>query len=282
MLRHTFIHLPGIGPKTERSLWRKGIHSWDFFNDETEWCGLPIGRSKCEALRARLKICDEKLRDLDPRYFADALPSAHLWRLFSNFRECVAYLDIETTGLGGTNDHITTAALYDGRRVSHYIYGDNLDLLARDLRNYKILVTYNGACFDLPFISNYFGIEIDHVHIDLRYLLAGLGYRGGLKLCEKNLGIDRREIDGVDGWFAVMLWREYGKNRDLKALETLLAYNIADTINLENLMVQAFNMKVDETPFQELKLPLPCPPSVSFKPDPALISELRERCFSFY
>ena len=32
-------------------------------------------------------------------------------------------------------------------------------------------------------------------------------------------------------------------------LDTLLAYNIQDTINLENLMVTAYNMKLKETPF---------------------------------
>ena len=150
------------------------------------------------------------------RYFADALTPKLLWRLFADFRECAAYLDIETTGLGGPYDHITTAALYDGRNVFHYVYGDNLDLFARDLGKYKILITYNGACFDLPFIRSYFGIAVDQVHIDLRYLLSSLGYRGGLKGCEKCLGLDRAELDGVDGYFAVLLWNEYRKSGNKK------------------------------------------------------------------
>ena len=32
-------------------------------------------------------------------------------------------------------------------------------------------------------------------------------------------------------------------------LETLLAYNIEDVVNLEQLMVMAFNLKLRETPF---------------------------------
>jgi len=282
MLRHTFVHLPGIGLKTERSLWQKGIHSWEFFHDEHGWMLTPFGPGKYEALRSRLEVCRERLCALDPAYFALALAPQHLWRLFADFRQCAAFLDIETTGLGGPYDHITTAALYDGREVFYYIHGDNLDQFARDLGKYKILITYNGSCFDLPFIRSYFGIAVDHVHIDLRYLLSSLGYSGGLKGCEKSLGLDRAELDGVDGWFAVLLWREYRKRGNLRALETLLAYNIADTVNLENLMVQAFNMKLSETPFHEMRIPLPCPRSVPFKPDTALIDKLRQSCFGVF
>ncbi len=180
----------------------------------------------------------------DPAYFAEALGPKLLWRLFADFRGCTAYLDIETTGLGGPDDHITTASLYDGSQVSYYIYGVNLDRLPADLEKYRVLITYNGSCFDLPFIRNQFAIAVDHVHIDLRYLLSSLGYRGGLKGCEKSLGLCRGELDGVDGYFAVLLWHEYRERGNKKALETLLAYNMADTVNLENLMVQAFNMKM--------------------------------------
>lgn len=279
MIQNTFLHLPGVGASTERSLWDKGICSWDIFCDEATCTPAPFGKKKSELLRSHLHKCRERLCARDPEFFAQSLGSQHLWRLFSEFRECVAYLDIETTGLGGPRDHITTAALYDGRKVSHYVYGDNLDRFAEDLSRYKVLISYNGSCFDLPFIRNQFGIALDHVHIDLRYLLSSLGYRGGLKGCEKKLGLDRAELDGVDGYFAVLLWEEYRKKRNPKALETLLAYNIADTVNLENLMVQAYNLKLHATPFGEKKLPLPSPPPVPFQADARLVSELRNFCF---
>jgi hypothetical protein len=273
--------MPGVGRKTELSLWDRGIHSWDIFCDRDR-CALPFGNRKSDALRAYLEQSRDGLSCGNPDFFARTLPSQFLWRLFSTFRCCAAYLDIETTGLGGPGDHITTAALYDGNQVFHYIYGDNLDRFPQDLRKYKLLVTYNGSCFDLPFIRNQFGIALDQVHIDLRFLLRSLGYSGGLKGCEKHLGIGRDELDGVDGYFAVLLWEEYRSRRNRKALETLLAYNIADAVNLEILMVKAFNLKLGETPFPELSLPLPCPPPSGFRPDPEIIYELRERYFSFY
>ena len=281
MLRHTFVHLPGVGPKTEGSLWEKGIHSWDIFLDECGRLPCPFGQKKYAALSAQIELCRERLEALDADYFAGAMPPSLHWRLFTDFRACAAYVDIETTGLSGPNDHITTAAIYDGTRVFHYVHGQNLESFASDLMKYKLLVTYNGTCFDLPFISRYFGIPINHAHIDLRYLLAGLGYRGGLKGCEKRLGLDRGELEGVDGYLAVLLWSEYREKGDDKALSTLLAYNMADAVNLENLMVQAFNMKVANTPFNHLKLPLPFSPSIDFQPAPALVAELRRRSFFF-
>ena len=55
----------------------------------------------------------------------------------------------------------------------------------------------------------------------------------------------------IDGFFAVLLWDEYRKSGDQKVLDTLLAYNVQDTVTLENLMVAASNLKLRETPFYE-------------------------------
>ncbi len=278
MLQNTFAHMPGIGLKTEQSLWDAGIGSWDVFCD-ANGSVLPFGKRKSEALRAFLDTCRDKLNEGDPHFFAASLPSQLLWRLFPEFRHCAAYLDIETTGLGGPGDHITTAALYDGSQVRHYVHGKNLDRLPHDLRNYKLLVTYNGSCFDLPFIRGYFGTRVDQVHIDLRFLLRSLGYTGGLKGCEKRLGLQRNELEGVDGYFAVLLWEEYKREQNPRALETLLAYNIADTVNLETLMVTAYNLKAAQTPFTGLALPPPCPPPVPFRADDRLIRSIRDRFY---
>ncbi|MBW1642466.1 MAG: ribonuclease H-like domain-containing protein, partial [Deltaproteobacteria bacterium] len=95
----------------------------------------------------------------------------------------------------------------------------------------------------IPFIENQFGLKLDHSHIDLRYVLVGLGFSGGLKGCERQLGINRGDLSGVDWYFAVLLWNDYIRNNNKRALETLLAYNIEDVVNLEKLMVISYNMK---------------------------------------
>ena len=80
-----------------------------------------------------------------------------------------------------------------------------------------------------------------------------MGYKGGLKSCEKQLGLNRNGLDHVDGFFAIHLWNDFYYNANQKALETLLAYNIEDCINLEKLMQTAFNMKVDKLGFKSFK-----------------------------
>jgi len=58
--------------------------------------------------------------------------------------------------------------------------------------------------------------------------------------------MDRGDLKDIDGFFAVLLWDEYQRTGDQKVLKTLLAYNIQDTINLENLMVTAYNLKLKD------------------------------------
>jgi uncharacterized protein len=66
--------------------------------------------------------------------------------------------------------------------------------------------------------------------------------------------MDRGDLSDIDGFFAVLLWEEYQRTDNQKALDTLLAYNIQDTVTLENLMVTAYNMKLGQTPFYNTHL----------------------------
>ncbi len=75
--------------------------------------------------------------------------------------------------------------------------------------------------------------------------------------------MDRGDLTDIDGFFAVLLWDEYQKCGDMKVLETLLAYNVQDTVTLENLMVTAYNMKLRQTPFYESLLIADSPPLVN-------------------
>ena len=119
-------------------------------------------------------------------------------------------------------------------------------------------------------------IRLDHANIDLRYVIYSLGFRGGLKGCERQLGMDRGDLSDIDGFFAVLLWDEYQKTSDPKALETLLSYNIQDTINLENLMVTAYNMKLKDTPFYETHMIADSPPLVNpYSADLAMVDRIK-------
>jgi len=254
MLKNTFIHIPGIGNITEQRLWESGIQHWDQFTSNHS---IRLSPTKMNTINTCLEQSYQNLKAGNPNYFSEHLPANLHWRFFPEFRDSIVYLDIETTGLESWSNKITTIALYDGNSICHYVNGQNLDDFVNDIKKYKVIVTYNGKSFDVPFIESYFGITLNSSHIDLRYILSSLGYTGGLKSCEIQLGMDRGDLSGIDGYFAVLLWFEYQRNENQKALETLLAYNIQDVLNLENLMVIAYNLKIKDTPFYENQLPEP-------------------------
>ncbi len=247
MLINTFIHIPGIGPTTEQKIWKSNILSWE---DENLLDKIDLSASKLANIKMSVKESKRHLENRNPNYFEALLPSNQHFRLFPEFRDSCAYIDIETTGLDAWAK-ITTIALYNGKDIKYFVNGENLNDFLTEVQKYKILITYNGRSFDIPFIEEYFNIKLPHSQIDLRYILAHLGYKGGLKKCEKALGIDRKELDGVDGYFAVLLWREYMQNKNPKALETLLAYNIEDVINLETLMIKTYNLSIKKTVFSQ-------------------------------
>jgi uncharacterized protein len=274
MLQNTFLHIPGIGIKTEQRLWETGVFNWNHF--------AKIGDSgfslkKMKTMAECLRESKNQMASKNPNYFAQLMPASYYWRFFPEFRDATVYLDIETTGLSRYDETITTIALYDGKSIFYYIKDRNLDDFPEDIKPYKVIVTYNGKNFDVPFIERTFGIELNQTHIDLRYILAGLGYKGGLKSCENQLGFYRGDLTDIDGFFAVLLWQDYLNNGNEKALETLLAYNIQDVLTLENLMVIAYNLKIKDTPFYRDFLPERDLPNSPFRADIETVKRIRSR-----
>ncbi|MBW2449285.1 MAG: ribonuclease H-like domain-containing protein [Deltaproteobacteria bacterium] len=272
MLKNTFLHIPGIGIKTEKRLWKFGIHSWDLFLNTWQ---TAIPPKKLHTMVEYLKESKNQMAYLNPNYFAELIPAGHHWRFFPEFRNTTVYLDIETTGLSPYYETITTISLYDGQSIFYYVKDQNLNDFPEDIKQYKVIITYNGKSFDVPFIERYFDIRLNHAHIDLRYVLASLGYRGGLKSCETQLGFKRGDLADIDGFFAVLLWYDYLKNRNEKALETLLAYNIQDVLTLEMLMVISYNLKIKDTPFYQNRLPEPVSPKSPFRVDMKTVERIR-------
>ena len=156
-------------------------------------------------------------------------------------RSADAYLDIETTGLSAFFDYITVVGILrcDGSRdeliqlVGQEVTRGNLITALRDVTN---IYTYNGARFDLRFISNSLGIDLSsqYSHRDLMYDCWRCNLYGGFKAVERQLGIPRRLV-GVSGYEAVQLWWSYVKGGNERALATLLEYNKEDVVNLKAL-----------------------------------------------
>jgi hypothetical protein len=171
------------------------------------------------------------------RYFTERLPGTELWRLFSEFSRRAVYLDIETCGEHQGIQEITVIGVYDGSNVRTFVNGIDLEEFEAHIAPYEIMVTFNGTCFDVPCIRRRFPhVSLPPAHIDLRFLLKRLGYGGGLKRIERELGLGREPaVKGLDGYDAVLLWKshEWG---DPDALGRLIQYNTADIVNLKPLM----------------------------------------------
>jgi uncharacterized protein YprB with RNaseH-like and TPR domain len=157
-----------------------------------------------------------------------------------------AYLDIETTGLFLSCDAITVIGIYlcssGNSRLIQLVgaeaTGDNL---LQALQGVSTIFTYNGSRFDLPFIHASLGIDLTSLyqHRDLMYDCWRKNLYGGFKAVEVRLGIPR-QLKGIGGFEAIMLWWRYQNRRGQDALALLLEYNREDVINLKALREKLF------------------------------------------
>ncbi len=237
-LRATFQHLPGVGEKIETHLWEAGIHDWSDLAKREEFPGMSAGH--LAQIRDELQFSEEALRTGNAAYFAGTVPSREHWRMYPDFRERTAFLDIETTSFSPSYGVVTCVTVHGGGTTRTLVQGEDLEELGSVLRPFALLVTFNGSQFDVPFLAAHFPeLQFPPVHVDLRWVFQRQGLRGGLKSIERQLQLgDRAGVEGIDGLEAIHLW--YQHCRGVKgALERLVAYNRADTVNLEVLMEHA-------------------------------------------
>lgn len=237
MIRHSFIFLSGVGQKTETQLWRRGITDWDTYHAaDTDRLPQRIQRHR-SMHTSHLERAEEALGQGTTAPFADWLPPNQAWRLLEEAGDRTLYLDIETTGLsydqggrttvvGGHLPATGTELLVKGQDLS-------ADRIQQMLDRARLVVTFNGKRFDIPFLEREFDVDAsDLPHLDLMHALKKVGIRGGLKSIEKQLGLARPdELDGVSGYEAVLLWKRWERGEQA-ALDKLLTYNREDVVNM--------------------------------------------------
>lgn len=233
MLPRSFVLLPGIGPVREARLWSRGVESWDAYR----------AAARVPGIKPRLKVHHDLLLEraqeclgCDAAFFARHLPTSEHWRTYGAFSERAAYVDIETTG-DRVNDVTVVGVHMEGQDHALVRGKDYLpEAVSALLGEATCIVTFNGASFDLPRLAAD-GVELPAVpHIDLRHVFSRIGFSGGLKRIEEQLGVERQDgLQGLTGWDAVKLWRRWENRGDSAALETLVAYNVADCANLRPL-----------------------------------------------
>src|SRR5207248_1582653 len=128
MIESTFVHIPGIGHRTERQLWKNGVTSWDCLEERLA-AGVrihdllhsnghyqpslfpeegyePDGSRPSEWLQT-VELSRTALRECDFAFFLERLDPRDHWRLLATEWSRALFLDIETTGLA-RDFHYTT------------------------------------------------------------------------------------------------------------------------------------------------------------------------------
>jgi uncharacterized protein YprB with RNaseH-like and TPR domain len=242
MLRSTFQLVSGCGPARERRFWGAGIADW---SDLTLSAAKGASGSVGQLLWSAVSDAREALCRGDVNRLSDAVPPSEQWRLFEAFGSGAAYLDIETGDDTWGHESISAIGFLDREGPRFLLAGRDLDLFPELASQWSLLVTFNGLSFDVPILRRAFPDWTPPAcHIDLRHVLARLGYRGGLKRIENqiqalNLGRPPH-LRGIDGWDACNLFRR-GRDGDRAALRLFAEYNLYDVINLRTLMPYAYN-----------------------------------------
>ena len=233
LIQSTFLHLNKFGKKIESTLWSKNILTWNDYIALEQSGNLFFDKS-LSVLGDSFKALESK--DLD--FFAKKLPKSSYFRLALSFPEDVMFLDIETTGLSRFYDHITMIGWSVGSTYGYYVNGisDNNEFIDAISRA-KVLVTFNGGIFDIPFIKSMFNdIKVPDCHIDLRFFAKSVGLDGGQKKIEEFIGVKRPYgLKNTDGFQATVLWDQY-KWGDKKSLLKLIQYNHADVEGMKSIL----------------------------------------------
>jgi uncharacterized protein len=247
LVRATFQLVRGLGPSRERRLWQAGVTDWSRLPPEpARLLPAPLRRP----LEHALQTAERALADRDLATLAELLPTAEHWRLLGPFARQAIYLDIETDAEEG----VTAVGLLDDQGPRLLLAGRDLAEAPAALPRSCLLVTFNGASFDLPILERAFpGWRRPPAHVDLRPLLARVGHHGGLKWIEQRTGVGRPEhLRRLSGQVASWLWR-HGLRGDRRALHLFAEYNLYDTVNLRPLLALAYNQLAAQTP-------IPCHP----------------------
>ena len=232
MITNSFVFLERIGLAAEQALWSQGINDWQSFINSDKIKGFSLKRK--DYFSRQLKTARKQLFDHNSSFF-NSMPCSEVWRLYDYFKDDCLFLDIETTGYYGD---ISVLGMFDGYETYTLVKDQSLTKqnVKQILSKYKLLVTFNGRSFDLPMIKRQFNISPNIPHLDLRFPLSKIGYDGGLKNIEKDLGIKRCDsVAGMSGDQAVVLWHDFIENRRKESLDLLVAYNEEDIVNLRPL-----------------------------------------------
>ena len=66
----------------------------------------------------------------DAEFFVKSLPKSEHWRVYNDFKDRIAFVDVETTGLSPHYNRLTVLGIYDGKNIKAFVRGIDLDRTA--------------------------------------------------------------------------------------------------------------------------------------------------------
>ena len=241
MLQSTFQLARGVGPAGERRLWRAGVACWR----DLEAAQPTLVGKRAPGLARAVEAAGLALQRGDLGRLARLLPASEQWRLLGAFGDQAVYLDIETGDDVWGREAISAVGFCDRDGPRLLLAGRDLERFPALAKRWRLLVTFIGSSFDVPILRRAFPAWTPPpAHVDLRHVLARLGYDGGLKRIEEeleDLALARpAHLREIDGWAACGLYRR-GRDGDRRALRLFAEYNLYDVVNLRTLAAYAYN-----------------------------------------
>ena len=189
----------------------------------------------------------------------------------SYFENCnVVALDIETTGLDPNKDSIILVGILQIGDTTGFtqFFCENLsdekyllDFLISTLASADMIITYNGASFDIPFINKRLGkLGFDysipsHMNFDLYKIFRGTYLKSLLpnmkqKTMEAFLGINDSRTDKISGYESVQKYFDYLGTRSTILREEILLHNKDDILQLELLLLLLRKIDIHKSMFK--------------------------------
>ena len=243
--------LPGIGPSREQNLKQQGYKTVEALANHPKW-----RKSANEFLRLVNSKDVSELQSRLRRYLPKSHPLAHYLAGFCR-DEDLAIIDIETMGLFGRPIILVGVANVGKRgvRTQQFLVRDvseeacALSEFTSNLRSDCAFVSFNGRCFDVPFIREriaYYGLGSDQVfgnpHFDVLHFTRR-AFRDKLANCrletvEKHLGIHRGI--NIPGALVPEFYDSYQRSGNVGPLVAIVEHNKQDLITLAQLFCSLY------------------------------------------
>jgi uncharacterized protein YprB with RNaseH-like and TPR domain/DNA-directed RNA polymerase subunit RPC12/RpoP len=243
--------LPGIGSARELALKKQGYQTIENLTGHLKWRKPAaeflqlVDSMDVMALEARLR-----------RTLPKSHPLAHYLAGFCRDRD-LAIIDIETLGLFGRPIILVGLAEASKRGVcTHQFLARDVSEeaaaiweLARRLGSGSAIISFNGRCFDVPFILErmaYYGLGFEEIfenpHFDMLHF-ARRALRGKLASCrlesvEKYLGISRNI--NVPGALVPEFYDSYQRSGNVGPLVAIVEHNKQDLVTLTHLFCSLY------------------------------------------